>query len=239
MAVSEGTYLPHHPQFPPTNSFHPDTIFFLRRTPPLCPIATGNAPRRTHVPDILVNNSLTCRSLPKVPHPSPLTTGTPRACFTLNSPLRNGRPDSKNTFFFFFFFFMCDFFFFKKKKRHSDAAPLVFLVGNERPPNLATLPEGKHIETSKRRPRSGGGGGSEGVGVRGGRGVGRLGGLGDGVGWLGWLLGVGLVICVGVVRTWDDIARRRPTIKKKGAESWVLILVLPRHFGRVVKASAC
>ena len=124
MAVSEGTYLPHHTQFPPTNSFHPDTIFFLRRTPPLCPIATGNAPRRTHVPDILVNNSLTCRSLPKVLHPSPLTTGTPRACFTLNSPLRNGRPDSTTKTPFFFFNVR----FFFQKKGHSDAAPLFFLL---------------------------------------------------------------------------------------------------------------
>jgi hypothetical protein len=35
------------------------------------------------------------------------------------------------------------------------------------------------------------------------------------------------------------IAWRRPPTMKEGALRWALILVLPRHFGRVVKASAC
>ena len=39
------------------------------------------APRRIHVPDIMVNNSLPCKSLPRVLYLS-LTSGTPPACFT-------------------------------------------------------------------------------------------------------------------------------------------------------------
>ena len=77
------------------------------------------------------------------------------------------------------------------------------------------------------------------MGVRGGRGVGRLGGLGDGcwvvglvVGWLGWLFVLGC----------ENMGRHRKAKaddKKEGSGELVLILVLPRHFGRVVQASAC
>ena len=76
---------------------------------------------------------------------------------------------------------------------------------------------------------------------------------GVGLGWavgfvLGWAVGLGgwvgrwfvlFVLECCVVRARNDIARRRPTTTKKGAERWALILVFPRHFGRVVKASAC
>ena len=95
------------------------------------------------------------------------------------------------------------------------------------------------------------------VGRSGGRAVWRAAGRSGGRCWVGRLgvcgvvgrwcgraveravgcLGVFVLCCV--VRTRNDIARRRPTTKKKGEERWALILVLPRHFGRVVKASAC
>ena len=82
------------------------------------------------------------------------------------------------------------------------------------------------------------------VARQGGRAAGRQGVCvewlgGSAVGRLSGRLGVwGCLLCC-VVRTRNDIARRRPTTKKKGEERWALILVLPRHFGRVVKASAC
>ena len=53
-----------------------------------------------------------------------------------------------------------------------------------------------------------------------------------GVGWLGWLFVLGC----------ENMGRHRKAKaddKKEGSGELVLILVLPRHFGRVVKASAC
>ena len=125
---------------------------------------------------------------------------------------------------------------------HSDAAPLFFLlVTRGHPPRLPAPPSGRHIETKAQfttvRNHRG-----DGPGV-GGRGGGRGGQLGWAV-WAVWVLvgcwvfGVSKCRACCAVRNMER-AKRRATTTKKGAERWALILVLPRHHGRVVKASAC
>ena len=80
-----------------------------------------------------------------------------------------------------------------------------------------------------------------------GRGEGRGGQLGWAV-WAVWVLGWLFVLGVWGVEVsgllcCENVERHRQAKglyhEKGSGERWALILVLPRHFGRVVKASAC
>ena len=127
MAVSEGIYLPHHPNFPHNlvPSWH--HLLLASNTSPL-PARHGQRAATNTCP-WYPGEQLT--HMQKPAESSPSISSLPRAHkIRLFAGLT---PPQKHVCFYVRFF---------SKKRAFWCRLLVFLVGNERPPNLSTLPEG-------------------------------------------------------------------------------------------------